>query len=81
MRFRAGFTYGAAALLLLAGCGSGDKGAGGLSPEEERALDNAAAMLDESNLIVPDDSMAANESAVAAEENAAEEGNTAGNGQ
>lgn len=72
MLSKAGFTCGAAALLLLAGCGNGDKGAGGVSPEEERALDNAAAMLDESNLIVPDDSMAANESAVAAEENAAD---------
>ena len=63
---------GAAALGLLAGCGGGDQGAGGLSAEEERALDNAAAMLDESNLVLPDDSMVANEAAIAAEENAAE---------
>ena len=63
---------GAGALALLAGCGGGDKGAGGLSAEEERALDNAASMLDESNLALPDDSMVANEADIAAQENAAD---------
>lgn len=73
MRTGAKLLAGAAALALLAGCGGGDTGAGGVSPEEERALDNAAAMLDsQSNLAVPDDSMVANEEAVAAEENAAD---------
>ena len=62
---------GAAVLTLLAGCGGGNQGAGGLSAEDERALDNAAAMLDENNFVVPDDSMAANEADVAAQENGA----------
>jgi hypothetical protein len=63
---------GAAALALaLAGCGRGDQAAGGLSPDEERQLDNAAAMLDENNLVVPDDSMVANQAEIDAEENAA----------
>jgi len=66
------FLSAAAALALLAGCGSGDRGAGGLTPEEDRALDNAAGMLDQNNIDVSADSMVANESAIAAEENAAE---------
>ena len=80
MRMRARLFAGAGALALLAGCGSADQGAGGVSAEEERALDNAAAMLDENNLVVADDSMVANEADVAAKENAAEAGE-AGNAQ
>jgi hypothetical protein len=71
---------GAAALALLAGCGGRNEGAGGLSADEERALDNAAAMLDSNNIDVSADSMVANEADVATEENAADEGdNAAGN--
>lgn len=64
---------GAAAIALaLAACGGPEKGAGGLSADEERQLDNAAAMLDDSNnLVLSDDSMTANDGAVAADENAA----------
>ena len=59
---------GLAALALLAGC-SRQPGAGGLTADEERQLDNAAAMLDDSNnLVLSDDSMTANESDVAADE-------------
>jgi hypothetical protein len=74
---------GAAALALLAGCGGSEPGAGSVSPEEERALDNAAAMLDSNNIDVSADSMVANESDLAAEENAAEgsESSGGGNGQ
>jgi len=59
----------AAVALALAACGGPEKGAGGLSADEERQLDNAAAMLDDSNnLVLSDDSMTANESDVAADE-------------
>jgi len=60
---------GLAALLTLAACGE-EKGPGGLSPEEERGLDNAASMLDDpNNIAVPDDSLVANEAEIMAEEN------------
>jgi hypothetical protein len=62
---------GAAALALLGACGGGEQGAGGVTPEEDRALDNAAGMLDSNNIDVSADSMVANESEVAAEENVA----------
>jgi hypothetical protein len=52
---------GLALAISLGGCGGGDEGRGGLSAEEERQLDNAAAMLDENTLTVPDDSLVANE--------------------
>lgn len=71
MRIRAKWICGAAALTLLAACGDGAPGAGGVTPEEDRALDNAAGMLDSNNIDVSADSMVANESDVAAEENAA----------
>jgi hypothetical protein len=59
-----------AALLALAGCGR-DKGAGGLTAEEDRQLDNAAAMLNEGVFDVSADSLVANEAQILAEENAA----------
>ena len=65
-----------AALLALAGCGRGSDRGGGLSEEEERQLDNAAAMLDDNVFDVSPDSLTANEAEIAAEEDAAE---TAGN--
>jgi len=69
---------GFAALAMLSACGD-EKGPGGLSPEEERGLDNAASMLDDpNNIAVPDDSMVANENEIAAEENGPA---AAGNGQ
>jgi len=72
MRIRAKWIGGAAALALLAACGGSEPGAGGVTPEEERALDNAAAMLDSNNIDVSADSMVANEADLApAEENAA----------
>ena len=63
--------FAAFAALALAGC-SGQPAAGGLSPEDERQLDNAAAMLDDNTLFdVSPDSLVANEAEIAAEENAA----------
>lgn len=60
---------GLALALTLAACGE-EKGPGGLSPEEERGLDNAASMLDDpNNIAVPDDSLVANEAEIIAEEN------------
>lgn len=59
MRMRLGLA-GLALALMASGCG-GEESRGGLSPEEERQLDNAAAMLDENTLTVPDDSLVANE--------------------
>ena len=52
---------GLALAISLGGCGDGGESRGGLSAEEERQLDNAAAMLDENMLTVPDDSLVANE--------------------
>lgn len=51
---------GLAALALLAACGD-NEGAGGLTAEEERQLDNAAAMLDDNMIDVSPDSLVANE--------------------
>jgi hypothetical protein len=72
---------GFAALLALAACGRGSDRGGGLSEEEERQLDNAAAMLDDNVFDVSPDSLTANEAEIAAEENAAEANGAAGNGQ
>ena len=70
MKTRLAFA-GLAALLALAACGR-QPGAGGLSAEEERQLDNAAAMLDENSVFdASPDSLVANEAEIAAEENAA----------
>lgn len=60
-------TTGLALALMIGGCG-GEESRGGLSAEEERQLDNAAAMLDENTLTVPDDSLAANEADLLEEE-------------
>ena len=51
---------GLAALALLAGCGD-NEGRGGLTADEERQLDNAAAMLDDNMIDVSPDSLVANE--------------------
>jgi hypothetical protein len=51
---------GLAALALLAGCGD-NVGPGGVTAEEERQLDNAAAMLDDNMIDVSPDSLVANE--------------------
>ena len=68
-----------AALLALAACGRGNDRGGGLSEEEERQLDNAAAMLDDNAFDVSPDVMVANEAEIAAQENAADAaGNSAG---
>jgi len=80
MRLRATSILAAAALALLAACGGGEPGAGGVTAEEERALDNAAAMLDSNNIDVSADSMVANEAEVAAQENAAADGTESGGG-
>jgi hypothetical protein len=69
MRLSAKWICGAAALALLAGCGGAEPGAGGVTPEEESALDNAAAMLDSNNIDVSADSMVANEADLAPAEN------------
>jgi hypothetical protein len=81
MRSSAKWIGGAAALALLAACGGGEPGAGGVTPEEERALDNAAAMLDSNNIDVSADSMVANEADLAPGENGADGADTGGNGQ
>ena len=49
-----------AALTLLSGCGD-NAGPGGVTAEEERELDNAAAMLDDNMIDVSPDSLVANE--------------------
>lgn len=72
---------GFALALTLAACGD-EKGPGGLSPEEERGLDNAASMLDDpNNIAVPDDSLVANEAEIMAEENGGAAAPEGGNGQ
>ncbi len=74
---------GLALAISLGGCGGGDESRGGLSAEEERQLDNAAAMLDENMLTVPDDSLVANEAELAAVEagEAQPANDSGGNGQ
>ena len=51
---------GLAAIALLGACGD-NEGRGGLTAEEERQLDNAAAMLDDNMIDVSPDSLVANE--------------------
>jgi hypothetical protein len=60
----------AAALLALAACNS-QPTAGGLSADDERALDNAAAMLDQPNVFATPDGQDANEVEVDPQENRA----------
>jgi hypothetical protein len=72
--------FAALAALALAGC-SQQPAAGGLTPEDERQLDNAAAMLDDNTIFdASPDSLVANEAEIAAEENGAN-ANAAGNAQ
>ena len=53
---------GVAMILSLAACGGLEEGRGGLTAEEERRLDNAAAMLDENSVFdTSADSMVMNE--------------------
>jgi long-subunit fatty acid transport protein len=60
-----------AALLALAACSS-QPTAGGLTADEERELDNAAAMLDQQNIFdTSAEGLAANEAEGAAQENGA----------
>ena len=59
-----------AALGLLAGCGDRE-GRGGLTAEEERQLDNAAAMLEDNMIDVSPDSLVANEAELEAMDAAA----------
>ena len=72
--------FGPLALLLaLAACHS-QPTAGGLTADEERALDNAAAMLDQQNVFdTSPDGLVANEAEIAAEENQAAAANRSGN--
>ena len=68
-----------AALLALAGC-HGQPTAGGLSADDERELDNAAAMLDQQNVFdTSPDGLVANEAEISAEENRAAAANRGGN--
>lgn len=58
---------GLALAISLGGCGGGDESRGGVSAEEERQLDNAAAMLDDNSMLaVPEDGMVANEAEIEA---------------
>ncbi len=57
---KARMTMALAAAALLAACGD-NEGRGGLTAEEERQLDNAAAMLDDNLIDVSPDSLVANE--------------------
>ena len=57
---RTSFAVGLAMAALLAGCGD-NEGRGGLTAEEERQLDNAAAMLEDNMMDVSPDSLVANE--------------------
>lgn len=69
---------GLALAITLGGCGGGEDSRGGLTAEEERQLDNAAAMLEENVFDASADSMVANEAEI---EPAPAEGNEAGNTQ
>jgi hypothetical protein len=70
-----------AAGIALAGCGS-NEGSGELSAEDERRLDNAAAMLDDNMVDVSPDSLTANvEELEALEERAEPVANAAENAQ
>lgn len=60
-------------LALLAACGGDELGAGGLTAEEERALDNAAAMLDDNAIDTSPDSLTANAAELDGAEAGAEE--------
>ena len=68
---------GAAAML--AGCGE-NEGRGGVTAEEERQLDNAAAMLDDNMIDVSPDSLVANEAELEAMDAAAGEGGNSAEG-
>jgi hypothetical protein len=71
-----------AVLLALAGCHS-QPTAGGLSAEDERELDNAAALLEQQNIFAssPDGLEANGAGAVDAEGNGVAPGNGSGNAQ
>ena len=72
-----------AALLALGGCSS-QPTAGGLTADEERELDNAAAMLDQPNLFAtsPDDAAVGEEDSLAQDNGvAANSANRSGNAQ
>jgi len=72
-----------ALLLALAACHS-QPTAGGLTADEERALDNAAAMLDQQNVFdTSPDGLTANDAEIAAQENGAgaSAANRSGNAQ
>ncbi|WP_129790996.1 hypothetical protein [Sphingosinicella sp. CPCC 101087] len=66
-----------AAFALLSACGN-EEGRGGLTADEERQLDNAAAMLDDNMIDVSPDSLVANEAELDAME--AESGMDEANG-
>jgi len=67
---------GLAMIASLAACGGPEDGRGGLTAEEERRLDNAAAMLDENSVFdTSADSMVMNEAELQALDTP--EGNTA----
>ena len=70
--FKSGTLVGLALAIALGGCGGGEEGRGGLSPEEERQLDNAAAMLDDNTFLIESDSMVANEADLLEAETAAD---------
>jgi len=68
-----------ALLLALAACHS-QPTAGGLTAEEERELDNAAAMLDQQNIFdASPESLAANDAEVATQDNGVSDTNRSGN--
>ncbi len=64
--------------IALGGCGD-EPGRGGLTAEEERQLDNAAAMLEDNVFDTSADSLAANEAAL--DEEAADTNGAGGNAQ
>ena len=68
-----------AALGLLAACGD-NEGRGGLTAEEERQLDNAAAMLDDNMIDVTPDSQVASEAELEAMDAAAGGGGNSAEG-
>ncbi len=72
---------GIAMALSLGACGGGNENSGGLTREEERQLDNAAAMLEDNVFDASADSLVANEADLGVADDNAAGGNESVNSQ